>query len=191
MLAPGPCRRSGRRPDATGECPDASGRCRPRLKGRSQLTQPVRPRSHRVVGDASGRRGRDRHAWGTLDRSPAGWSTPRGCSGQLWIIVTGVGHGRWMGRLPGFPEHMIAMVSANNKIAGHAGLRESEARGAGRFGCACRRRVAIRRSYSRSNAAVEAVDYPRRTPEAGLRGGRRGGSRPLARAQCSTLRRLA
>ncbi len=115
MPAPEPCRRSGRSPDATGECPDASGRCKPPLKGRSQLTQAVQPRSHRVVRDAGGRRGCDRHAWCTLDHFPVGWSTPRGCSGQLWIIVTGVGPGRWMGRLPGFPEHMIAMVSANKQ----------------------------------------------------------------------------
>ena len=192
MLAPGPCRRSGRSPDATGERPDASGRCRPPLNDRSRLTQAVQPRSHRVVRDAGGRRGCDRHAWCTLDHFPVGWSTPRGCSGQLWIIVTGVGPGRWMGRLPGFPEHMIAMVSANKQDRRDTPDFANRRR-AGRGDPAVL--VAVE---SRSAARIRGPT--RRTRQSIIRVGRRtrvsgriegGGSRPLARAQCSTLRRLA
>ena len=180
MHAREPCRRSGRSPDATGECPDASGRCRPRLTGRSQPTQAVLPRSHRVVRDAGGHRGRDRHAWRTLVRSPPGWHTPRGCVGQLWIIVTGVGMGVGWADYRASPNTGLPWCRRTHKIAGHAGTSRIggvAARGDPAVVVAVESRSAARTRAPtrRTRQSIFASDAERGSPG----GSMGGGSRPL------------
>ena len=181
MLAPEPCHRSGRSPDATGECPDASGRCKPPLKGRSQLTQAVLPRSHRVVRDASGRRGCDRHAWRTLDHFPVVCNTSQGCAGLLRIIVTGLGLG------DGWADYGVPGTHDRHGVGEHRRSRDSPdfanrrraARGDSAVLVAVESRSAARTrgaaAFSLQHrcpcVAVEHRPHPSRLPEGVRRGG--------------------
>lgn len=68
------------------------------------------------------------------------------------------GHGRWIGSTTEVPRtHDRHGVGENAKIAGHAGLRESEACSTGRSGCACCRRAAIRRDGRGDGANAGAI----------------------------------